>query len=311
MRVIESINTLEQHPHPVVTVGSFDGLHLGHRKIIREVTNRATKAGGTSMLITFEPHPQMVVAPESAPSLLTTKEEKLELLGQTPLDIVCILPFSTELSRTSPQDFVRHLLVGNIGMDEMVIGYNHAFGKNRKGRADDLVDLGRTLGFRVHAVPPVTLKGRRISSSWIRDLIAKGSVAEAAQALGRFYFFEGTVIRGAALGRILSFPTANIQIQAPHKLCPGDGVYAIWARHNGNKYGGMMNIGRKPTFGAPDRTIEVHLFDFHGDIYGQSLRIEVANRIRDELRFQNEHELIAQIHKDKSASIAVLSHSMS
>jgi riboflavin kinase/FMN adenylyltransferase len=311
MQVIENITTMEQYPHPVVTVGSFDGVHLGHREIIGEVANRAKRMKGTGVLITFEPHPQSVVAPETAPSLLTTREEKLELLSQTALDIVCIVPFSLELSQKSPHDFVRHLLVGTLGMKEMVIGHNHAFGKDRKGTVSDLVALGQSLGFDVHTVSPVQLKGQRISSSRIRDLISKGKVEEAGQALGHLYFFGGQIVQGTAMGRVLSFPTANIRLSHPQKLCPGDGVYAIWAQFDHHKYAGMMNIGRRPTFGNFDRTIEVHIFHFQGNIYGRTLRIDVANRIREERRFQNEHELITQIQKDKSDSLDLLSHMLS
>jgi len=311
MHVIEDIPSAERFPHPVVTVGSFDGVHLGHQKIIREIIGRANRARGTAILITFDPHPQQVVAPENAPGLLTSRVEKLELLSETSLDVVCMLPFTEELSRMSPQDFVRGVLVGSIGMREMVIGPNHAFGNDRRGTARDVVTMGRDHHFSVQTVPPVQLNGRRISSSLIRELVAGGEIDEATEALGRHYFFEGEVVQGQALGRALSFPTANLRITESRKLSPGDGVYAIRAHHGGDVWSGMMNIGRRPTFVPADRTIEVHLFDFEGDLYGHTLRITVIQRIRDEHSFDSREDLVAQMEKDKFDSLNILSHSLS
>ena len=309
MRVIEDIATLGAVHHPVVTVGSFDGVHIGHQTIIEETTHRARLSGGISILVTFEPHPQVVIDPQGAPRILTTKEEKLELLGRTDLDTVCILSFSDSFSRLGPHDFVQKILVEKIGMKEIVIGQNHAFGKNREGTAADLMELGRAFDFSVHPVSPVKLDGRRVSSSWIRETLVKGDVRRASRLLGRLYSFSGLIVHGHARGRALHYPTANIQVVGLRKLWPADGVYAIWAHLNHDRQAGMMNIGERPTFGTTDRTIEVHLFDFRGDIYGRGIQIEVAKRIRDEIQFGSENELVTQIEKDRSKTLRILSRS--
>lgn len=308
MKVIEQLVALDSYTYPVVTVGTFDGLHVGHHVIIDRVIERAASLNGTSILISFEPHPQTVVAPESAPYLLMTKDEKVRFLEQTKLDIVLILPFTDAFSQMSAGDFVTSFLVEKIGLKEIIIGRNHAFGKNRAGTLSELEKLGRQYGFSVHPVSPVAVDGRRVSSSWIRECLLRGDVEQASKLLGRPFFFSGRVIHGDARGRTLTFPTANIQTIAAHKLYPAEGVYAIRAHHHERMYGGLMNIGRRPTFPESDRTIEVHLFDFQEDIYDEVITIDVMYRIREERRFESEEDLVDQIERDKSKALHMLSN---
>ena len=309
MKVIETFERFHSFPHPVVTVGTFDGFHIGHRVIVESAIKRAASLNGTSILISFEPHPQTVVAPESAPYLITTKEEKLRLLEESRLDVVLILPFTDILSQLKAEHFVSQYLVQKIGVREIIIGRNHAFGRDRSGNVAELERLGRTYNFSVDAVSPVYVDGRRVSSSWIRECITKGQVEQASKLLGRPFSFSGQVARGEERGRTLTFPTANIEAVAARKLYPAEGVYAIQANVKDKSYGGMMNIGRRPTFHESDRTIEVHLFDFHEDIYGQGITIDVMYRIRDERCFDSEEELVAQIEHDKSNALQMLSES--
>jgi riboflavin kinase/FMN adenylyltransferase len=259
------------------------------------------------MLVTFEPHPQFFVEPQTAPSLLTTKNEKIEILRTMNLHSMCILPFTETLSKMRPQEFVENVLVKKIGIEEIVISQNHVFGRDRQGDMNCLLEQSHIHHFVVNIVPPVTLYNKRVSSSWIRERIKAGDVDEASVLLGRSYSFGGRVIRGCARGRTLQFPTANIQIDSERKLCPGDGVYAIWVRIKDDRHAGMMNIGRRPTFSHADQSIEVHIFDFHSDIYDQEIKIEMVKRIRDEQHFLKKEQLVAQIEEDRTRAKAVLS----
>ncbi|MFQ6091875.1 MAG: adenylyltransferase/cytidyltransferase family protein, partial [bacterium] len=210
VRIVEDIKNLGVCSRPVVTVGTFDGLHLGHRAIIEEVIKRAKGLRGTSILVTFEPHPQAVVTPERAPFLLTTKEEKVRLLERTELDVILILTFTKVFSQMGARDFIRQILVGGIGLKEIIIGRNHAFGRQRQGRVSELEQMGPAFGFSVRSVSPVEVAGRRISSSWIREALTRGDVLQASKLLGRLYSLRGQVVPGTARGRMLRFPTANI-----------------------------------------------------------------------------------------------------
>ena len=307
MRVIEHIEDFAPYPHPIVTVGTFDGLHIGHHAIIDTVTKRATSFNGTSVLITFEPHPQTVVAPESAPFLLTTREEKVKLLEQTHIDVMLILNFTRPFSMMSAIDFIRTILVEKIGLKEIIVGCNHAFGKDRSGSISELEALGRTFNFSVQSVSPVNVDGRRVSSSWIREAVLKGNVKQASKLLGRPYSFSGTVIHGTARGRTLNYPTANIQKSTSRKLYPEDGVYAVRAHQGHRSFRGLLNIGHRPTFQNSDRMIEVHLFDFHENIYGREIEVEIIQRIRDERCFEGEEDLVTQIDHDKLKALHIFS----
>jgi riboflavin kinase/FMN adenylyltransferase len=283
----------------VMTVGTFDGVHLGHRDILARLRARAASLGVPPALVTFRPHPLAVVNPSAAPMLLTPDEEQLEALtADGPLEVI-VLPFTADLARHSAEDFVRELLLEQYRMRELVIGYDHGLGRGRQGDAAALQRLGATLGFGVEIVP-ATLDGAGapISSSAIRTSIAHGDLDRAARALGRPYSFRGTVVPGDQRGREIGYPTLNIALPSPRKLLPPDGVYAVRARTSRGSFGGMMNLGGRPTFGELERTLEVHLFDVSGDWYGEAVSVELIRRLRDTTRFTSVDALVAQLGQD-------------
>jgi riboflavin kinase/FMN adenylyltransferase len=291
----------------VVTVGTFDGVHLGHRDILVRVRERADAAQLPAVLVTFRPHPLAVVNPSAAPLLLTPDDEQLDALADSGPLFVVVLPFTPSLAKYSAESFVSELLIGRYGMRELVIGYDHGLGRGRQGDAAALSEHGERLGFRVDVVPPtVDATGAPISSSAIRTSLAHGNLERAARALGRPYSFRGTVVPGSQRGRDLGYPTLNLQLPSARKLLPPEGVYAVRAQSRRGSFGGMMNLGARPTFGELERTLEVHLFDVHGDWYGESVSIEVIRRLRDVTRFDGIDALVAQLGRDaESAKLAL------
>ncbi|HEY6809249.1 MAG TPA: bifunctional riboflavin kinase/FAD synthetase [Gemmatimonadales bacterium] len=281
----------------VVTVGSFDGVHRGHQAVVAEIARRAKAAGQESLLVTFEPHPLEVVNPEAAPRLLTTPDEKREVLAQSPLDRVAVLPFTRELAQLDPADFVRQVLRAEYGMRELVLGYDHGFGRGRSGDVELVRRLGREDGFGVDVVDAVRDDGQPISSTLIRTAVAHGELERAARWLGRPYAVRGVVERGAGRGRTIGIPTLNLA-PPPKKLLPPDGVYAVRVHGSWGVRGGMMNQGPRPTFGVTARGLEVHLFDFAGEVYGETVRIEWVRRLRDVRTFGSREELVAQLARD-------------
>lgn len=299
MNVIEGIVQLQETlPRPVVTVGTFDGVHVGHRAVLREVHQRALRRKGTSVVVTFEPHPQTVVAPETAPMLLTTREEKLSAFAEEDIHHTVLLAFTAGVARMEAREFVQEVLLSGIGAEELVIGCNHTFGRGRSGHLNTLTALSRELGFTIDAVPSVQVDGAPVSSTRIRRLINGGQIVQANRLLGRPYSLRGRVIRGQARGRMLGFPTANLEIDHPRKLVPGDGVYAVWVYIEKAHYQGVMNIGTRPSFGAGTRAAEIHVLHFEGNLYGCSIQVDMAARLRDELCFENEEALREQIERD-------------
>jgi len=283
----------------VVTVGMFDGVHLGHRDILRRVSERATAVGLPGILVTFRPHPLSVVNPAAAPMLLSPDSEQLDaLVDSGPLHVV-VLPFTAELAKYSAEAFVTQLLLDRYRMRELIIGYDHGLGRGRQGDASVLTEIGGRRGFKVDVVPP-TLDpvGTPVSSSDIRASIAHGDLERAQRSLGRPYSFRGTVVPGEQRGRALGYPTLNIELGSDRKLLPPGGVYAVRARTPRGTFGGMMNMGPRPTFGEFDRTLEVHLFDASGDWYGDSVSIELIRRLRDTTRFEGVDALVAQLGRD-------------
>lgn len=290
----------------VVTVGSFDGVHLGHQAVLDEIARRARSAGLRSILVTFEPHPLEVVNPQAAPPLLTPGTERLEMLAQTPIEGLLILRFDRRLAALDPEEFVREVLLGRCGMRELVIGHDHGFGRGRSGDADTLERLGSTLGFAVSVVAPVDAGDQHVSSSRIRRAVAGGDIATARRLLGRPYAVSGTVSEGEKRGRQLGVPTINLADVPPQKLLPPDGVYAVWVETPHGRHGGMLNQGGKPTFDDGRRTLEAHLFDFEGDLYGERVRIEWVERIREIQRFPSIEELKSQLAHDRAGAEAIL-----
>ncbi|HDH50968.1 MAG TPA: bifunctional riboflavin kinase/FAD synthetase [Nitrospirae bacterium] len=297
-KLIDGIENLtEKLPCPVVAIGNFDGVHLGHQAIFRKLVERAEKRNGTSVVFTFEPHPLRIIAPERAPQLLTPFKDKVNLIKKTGVDVIICANFTREFARVTAEDFVREMLHKNIGAKEVFIGSNYRFGKGRKGSPELLAKLGKKYGFRVSVMDEIELNGVVISSSRIRTLIAKGRVEEASSFLGRNYSVVGIVVEGAKRGKsLLNIPTANIAVF--NDLLPKDGVYAVRVTAGKKVYGGAANIGHNPTFKDKSFSFEVHLLDFDGYLLGKNIRVSFIERIRDEIRFSSVEDLKAQLEKD-------------
>lgn len=292
----------------VVTVGTFDGIHLGHRAVLSYLHDRAVQRGLASLLVTFEPHPLIILNPDAAPQLLTVGPEKKEYLAQCDVDYVTFLSFTHELSKLTPREFVQ-LLLDRYSMKELVIGFDHGFGKGRSGDSTVLKALGKEFGFDVDVVAAVTEHERPVSSTLIRRSIAGGDLETAAGLLGRRYSISGRVVAGAGRGEGLGFRTVNLAVPDSHKLLPPDGVYAVWVETKRGRIGGMMNQGGRPTFGDDERVLEAHLFDFEGDLYGTEVKLSWCERVRDTLRFSSAEALREQLKKDEIAARNALTES--
>jgi len=284
--------------NPVVTIGAFDGIHLGHQQLIERVKARASELDGTGVLLTFEPHPQRVIAPGTAPPLLTSREEKIPLLEETGLDAVVILPFNRELSEMEAEDFVSGILCEAIGVRFLVLGHDHAFGKGRRGRPELLRLMAPDHGFDLEVVTAVRENGDPITSTLIRNHLHDGDVEKARNLLGRPYGVKGLVEKGEQRGREIGWPTANIAWPFPEKCTPGDGIYAVRTVVRDHVLAGACSVGVRPTFGVGTRTIEVHILDFDDDIYGESVEVRFHRKIRDEVAFDGVDALVKQIERD-------------
>jgi len=287
----------------VVTVGTFDGVHLGHRQLVMRLAARAAASGLRSVLVTFDPHPLEIVNPAAAPQLLTLPDERTELLASMGIDYVAIVPFTRNLQRYEPDAFVDVVLSRGLRMRELLIGYDHGFGRGREGDVEMLQTLGDARGFHVEVVAPVSLgDGRPVSSTAVRRAVAGGDLATAARALGRPYSVSGRVVRGDQRGRSLGFPTINLGVPSARKLLPPDGVYAVKAHTPTGVFGGMMNLGGRPTFGDTRTSLEAHLFDAAGDWYDARVRIDFITRIRDTMRFSGPDALREQLRRDEESA---------
>ena len=283
----------------VVTVGTFDGVHRGHALVLERTAAAARRAGLPSLAVTFDPHPLDIVNPSAAPPLLTLWNEKLEALGQSPIDYVGVVPFTVDLSRLTPEEFVERVLIERFRMRELWIGYDHGFGRGRAGDVESLKVIGARRGFGVEVVDPVLgSDGAPISSTSVRRAIAHGDLARALEGLGRRYSFSGTVRSGERRGRLLGFPTLNLALASSRKLLPPHGVYAVRAEVRDGAFGGMMNLGPRPTFGDNEVSLEVHLFGATGDWYGQQVRVEFVSRLRDTMKFPGPEALVSQLQID-------------
>jgi riboflavin kinase/FMN adenylyltransferase len=274
--------------------------------VLREIAERAEAAGRASVLVTFEPHPLEVVNPQAAPPLLTTGPERREILAQTPLDVAYFLRFDRQVAAMTPEEFVRGVLLERCGMRELVIGHDHGFGRGRSGDVDTLRHLGTIHGFDVDVVPPVDFGDQHVSSSRVRRAVGGGDLVSAARMLGRPYTVSGLVGHGEHRGRLIGVPTINLVDVPPQKLLPPDGVYAVRVEWRGGRAGGMMNQGPKPTFADGRRSLEAHLFEFDGDLYGEWVRIEWVERLRDVERFASVEQLQEQLNRDRVRARAVL-----
>lgn len=286
-------------PGCVVTVGTFDGVHVGHRDVLARLTARARESGLRSLVVTFDPHPSAIVKPDRAPLLLTTVEEKLEALAECGVDYCALVPFTRALAEFTAEDFVFRVLRPRFGMRALVIGFDHGFGRDRAGSVEMLVQLGAAEGFPVDVVPAVQLEGgSRVSSTSVREAIAAGNLERAARELGRRYSVSGTVVHGEKRGRLLGFPTINVSKPSAMKLLPPAGVYAVRVQTPAGAFGGMMNLGPRPTFGDAEISLEAHLFDTQTTLYGATVRLDFVARLRETRPFPNAEALVAQLRED-------------
>ena len=303
--VTRGLGDVRLRPHPVVTIGNFDGHHRGHHSLLQTVVTRAREVGGTAMVITFDPHPVRVLAPHVELRFLTNPDEKLERFMAGGVDEVVFLEFTPELAAMTPDEFADVVLHRRLGVAELFVGEHFAFGKGRTGRIADLERLGAALGFAVHPLHPVVLSGGVVSSTRIRTLIQAGNMEEAAVLLGRAYGLTGTVVSGMQQGQALGWPTANLRIP-PERVTPPDGVYAARASYDGRQYDAVAYIGSRPTFGAGERLIEVNLLDHRDHLYGKSIGVEFIERLRGDHTFPSAQELAAQIARDVDRAKASL-----
>ncbi len=293
---IESLDAWRPERDVVMTIGSFDGLHRGHRHLLQQLVARAQETARLSAALTFFPHPRAVLQPGVSPSYLSTPQERRALMAKVGIDLLVVLPFTPQLARTSAEEFLRTLYTSLL-LRELWVGGDFALGRGRQGNVAALQALAPQIGFTLRVVEPLYEEGLPISSTRIRALLAEGDVERAAQLLGRPYAFEAEVVRGFQRGRTLGFRTANLRI-LPEQAVPANGVYAVWALLEGLRWPAVGNIGIRPSFDAGERLLEVHLLDFEGDLYGQRLRVEFVQRLRPELRFDDVQALIAQVGRD-------------
>ncbi len=311
MRVARSLEEVLRNKNSVVTVGTFDGVHLAHRAIIREVVNRARMREGRGLVLTFDPHPKEVVPSSKGGEvrLLTTVQERVTAFASLGIDEVFVIPFTREFAQQSPREFYQRYVVDGTGVSEVVVGYDHMFGRGRSAGIEELMKMGKEFDFSVFAVHPFAVDGEPVSSTRIRRALAVGDLEHARRLLGYRYGVSGKVVRGDRRGATLGFPTANITPDSLRKALPAYGVYVVAVGWKGATYSGMLNIGVRPTVNlSRAETMEVHLFDFSGDLYGETLRVVFLQRLRDERRFPNLEELVAQLRRDREASLEVLTH---
>ncbi len=305
LKVYHSVREFKGIDRPIVTTGTFDGIHIGHYHILERLKHIAKEVNGETVLLTFSPHPRMVLFPDDhGLKLLNTRKEQIKQLSKCGIDHLIIQPFTLDFSKRSALDYVRELLVEGIGVHTMVVGYDHRFGKGREGDFEMLVQFSEMFDFKVEEIPAQMIQETNVSSTKIRKAIAKGNLEKANLYLGYNYPFTGIVIEGDAIGRTLGFPTANLNIKDELKIIPGNGVYAVKVNVKGQSFNGMLNIGQRPTVtNSSELRIEVHLIDANIQLYGEELELEFISKIRDEEKFNSREELIKQLKDDQLAAL--------
>ncbi len=304
MKIFDSIASFSPSVKTVLTLGTFDGVHKGHRAILEKLAGAGKTHGCETVVLTFFPHPRMVLQQSNDIRLLNTMQEKAMLLEGFGIDNLIIHPFDHTFSRLTAEEFVKDILVERLNIAEIIIGYDHRFGRNRTATIDDLIIFGERYGFGVTQISATEINEVSVSSTKIRNALAEGNVAVANNFLGYPYFLTGTVVQGRQLGRTIGFPTANIGIKEEYKLIPAIGVYVASATINGREVPGMMNIGHNPTVGGEALSVEMHLFDFDEDIYGASIKVSLHERLRNEIKFESLDALKKQLAEDKRQAIA-------
>lgn len=307
MKVYPHIKDFVKIDQAIVTIGTFDGVHLGHQKIIKRLHELADETGGEIVILTFFPHPRMILHPEDVNiKMITTMDERAELLEKHHIDHLIITPFTRDFSNLSPEEYIREVLVNQVGIKKIVIGYDHRFGKNREGGLKELQRLGPVYGFGVEEISEQDVNDVAVSSTKIRSSLLQGDIKTANQFLGYPFGITGKVVRGDEIGRKIGFPTANLFVEQTYKIIPADGIYAVRVSVAGSEHKGMCYIGNRPTINGMTRNIEVNIFDFDQDIYDRIIKVDFIDFIRGDAKFEGLEELKTQIAKDKEAVLRVL-----
>jgi riboflavin kinase/FMN adenylyltransferase len=299
LKIFNSIQEFNTPAKTILTLGTFDGVHNGHKSLLKKLISGSNETGCESAVLTFFPHPRMVLQQAADVKLLNTMQEKAQLLEDFGIDNLIVHPFSVEFSRLTAEEFVKNILVDTLKICKIIIGHDHRFGRNRTATTTDLVRMGEQYGFEVEQITALEINETSVSSTKIRNALFEGNVDMANQYLGYPYFINGTVANGKQLGRTIGYPTANIEIPEIYKLVPAQGVYAVSTKLNGATVLGMMNIGTRPTVNGTDQTIEVNFFDFNKDIYGENIQVNIYHRLRSEQKFENLDALKMQLATDK------------
>lgn len=307
MKIYPHIKDFVKIDHAIVTIGTFDGVHLGHQKIIKRLKEIAAETGGETVILTFFPHPRMILHPEDVNiKMITTMDERAELLEKHHIDHLIITPFTRDFSNLSPEEYISQVLVEQVGIKKIIIGYDHRFGKNREGGLKELQRLGPAYNFEVEEISEQDVNDVAVSSTKIRSALLEGDIKTANEFLGYPFGITGKVVRGDEIGKKLGYPTANLFVEQTYKIIPADGIYAVKISVNETEYKGMCYIGNRPTINGMTRNIEVNIFDFDKDIYDQNIRLHFLHFVRGDARFNNLEELKIQIEKDKQVILGLL-----
>ncbi|MFN7674497.1 bifunctional riboflavin kinase/FAD synthetase [Flavobacterium sp.] len=306
MKIVNSIKSFSANKPTIVTIGTFDGVHLGHKKILEQIVENAHSQNCESLVLTFFPHPRTILQADSEMKQLNTLAEKTNLLSALGIDNLVIHPFDAAFSRLTAEEFVKQVLVDTFKIKKIIIGHDHRFGRNRTANIDDLIEFGNKFGFEVEEISAKQINEVSISSTKIRNALTEGNIELANNYLGYYYSLTGIVSKGKQLGRTIGFPTANIKIVEEYKLIPQNGVYIVQSNLDGIMYHGMMNIGTRPTVDGTTQTIEIHFFDFQKELYNQKITISLLHRMRSEQKFESVDALKKQLDKDKITALAII-----
>jgi riboflavin kinase/FMN adenylyltransferase len=306
LKIVNSIKSFNANKPTIVTIGTFDGVHLGHKKILEKIVENAHSQNCESLVLTFFPHPRTILQADSEMKQLNTLAEKTNLLSALGIDNLVIHPFDAAFSRLTAEEFVKQVLVDTFKIKKIIIGHDHRFGRNRTANIDDLIEFGNKFGFEVEEISAKQINEVSISSTKIRNALTEGNIELANNYLGYYYSLTGIVSKGKQLGRTIGFPTANIKIVEEYKLIPQNGVYIVQSNLDGIMYHGMMNIGTRPTVDGTTQTIEIHFFDFQKELYNQKITISLLHRMRSEQKFESVDALKKQLDKDKITALAII-----
>ncbi len=299
MEVIHSISNYQPKRPSILTIGTFDGVHIGHQKIIRDLVSKAKEEDLCALVLTFFPHPRMVLQKDTQLKMIDTLEEKRQLLESLGVEILIVQPFTLEFSRLTAIEYTRDILVNGLNISKLIIGYDHRFGRNREATVEDLKHFGLDYDFSVEEIPAQDIASIAVSSTKVRNAISAGEIKKANQYLGRPFSLCGSIVKGDKIGRKIGYPTANLDIKETYKLRPQNGVYLVQSHLNNQKYFGMMNVGKRPTVSGKQIQTEIYFFDFDGDLYGNKLKIELLEKIRDEQKYDSLESLVEQLGVDK------------